>query len=182
MHRENGPAWKGPSAYAYAGLVAVAWTAVIAMLSSGSISDRRKELHEVAYAQALTAYTKDVLYRRWCAERGGVYVPVTDSIQPNPYLHAPERDITTPSGRKLTLVNSAWMTRQVATMAQEQTGVRAHVTSLQPLRPENVPDAWETQALRALAAGKEECTEMAVLDGQPYMRFDAPVVRGTKTA
>jgi hypothetical protein len=58
--------------------------------------------------QAHITYLKDILYRRWNAMHGGVYVPVTKETQPNPYLYdIPERDITTPSGKRLTLMNPA---------------------------------------------------------------------------
>ena len=84
------------------------------------------------------------------AGHGGVYVPATEETPRNPYLsHIYERDITTPSGRPLTLVNPAYMTRQVFTLGQIQYGLQGHITSLHPLRPQNAPDPWETQALQS---------------------------------
>lgn len=69
-------------------------------------------------------------------------MPRSAKTPPNPYLsQARERDIRTPSGLELTLVNSAYMTRQVfETHGGEVVG---HVTSLKPIRPENGPDAWK---------------------------------------
>ena len=67
----------------------------------------------MARSEARIAYNKDLVYRRWNASHGGVYVPVSDQTPPNPYLDVPEREITTPSGRLLTLVKPAYMTRQV---------------------------------------------------------------------
>jgi PAS domain S-box-containing protein len=163
------------SAYLQATLVALAWTAAIVMLVSWYLVDRREGLYQVAHGQAIAAYGEDMLFRRWCAGHGGVYVPVTDTTQPNPYLHAPERDITTPSGRQLTLVNAAWMTRDVHKMAMEETGVRAHITSLRPLRPENTPDTWESEALRAFATGTSEYCQTVELGGQPFMRLMQPL-------
>ena len=99
---------------------------------------------------ALTNYERDVLYRRWAAAHGGVYVLVTPDNPPTPYLaQLPERDIVTPSGRRLTLINPAYMTRQVYELAQQGGIPRGHLTSLKPLRPQNAPDPWEKKALEA---------------------------------
>lgn len=98
----------------------------------------------------------------------------------NPYLaHVPERDIRTPSGKTLTLVNPAYMTRKVYELAQEQKDSfigRGHLTSLKPLRPENVPDPWEEKVLRSFEQGATEGSQIGEMDGQPYMRLMRPFV------
>jgi hypothetical protein len=126
---------------------------------------------------ARTHFEKDVLYRLWNASAGGVYLPVSDKTPPNPYLsHLPERDLTTPSGRVLTLINPAYMTRQVHELAREKFQVRGHITSLNPIRPENFPDAWETAALQAFGKGTTEVSSVEKLDGQPFLRLMRPLV------
>ena len=92
---------------------------------------------------------KDVLYRQWGARHSGVYVPVTPETPPNPYLsHIPERDITTPSGKKLTLVNPAYMTRQVYEWKAVNTGLSAPDQSetIKPLK--NAPDMGKKAFLK----------------------------------
>lgn len=86
--------------------------------------------------------------RNWNSAHGGVYVPVTPETQPNPYLLHPKRDLVDNYGRQLTLLNPAYMTRQIATLASREDGLHFHLTSLQPLRPENAADAWEQESLR----------------------------------
>ena len=96
-------------------------------------------------------------------------MPITETTKPNPYLsHLKERDITTPSGRRLTLMNPDYMTRQVHELGRTFTGVQGHITSLRPLRPENAPDAWEAQALKAIEAGAREFSEVT-----DYRRYSA---------
>jgi hypothetical protein len=74
-----------------------------------------------------------------------VYVPPTDNTLPNPYLaNIPDRDVTTTSGKQLTLLNPAYMTRQVFALGEVQYGTRSHITSLNPIRPDNAADAWPT--------------------------------------
>lgn len=129
----------------------------------------------MARIQAQVAYQRDVIYRRWNAENGGVYVPVTEKTAPNPYLETPNRDITGPSGTQLTLINPAYMTRQVHELAEKAYGVHGHITSLSPIRPENAADPWETQALKAFELGEKEVSSVEDMDSRPYMRLMRPL-------
>jgi hypothetical protein len=65
-----------------------------------------------------------------------VYVPVSEMTPPNPYLKVPNRDVTTSGGLSLTLVNPAYMNRQVNELAMEMHHFQGHITSLNPIRPE----------------------------------------------
>ncbi len=107
----------------------------------------------------------------------GVYVETNEKTQPNPYLHGlvKERDITTPSGRKLTLVNPAYMTRLINEYFNSTDKRIAHITSLKPIRPENKADAWETKALKSFEQGEKETVEITTEDGKPYMRLMRPL-------
>jgi len=103
-------------------------------------------------------------------------VPVTDRTPPNPYLaEQPNRDITTSDGRQLTLVNPAYMTRQVHELARAQIGSVGHITSLKPIRPQNAPDGWEADALKRFESGEGEVSALANIDGQEYMRLMRPL-------
>jgi len=108
--------------------------------------------------------------------QGGVYVPPTDKVPPNPYLaHRPDRDVTATSGKRLTLVNPAYMTRQVHELAKEQYGTRGRITSFNPIRPENAPDAWEAKALRAFETGVKEVVSVEVMGEETYLRLMRPL-------
>ncbi len=132
----------------------IIWTLLVGVSLSRDFGQQKDSAYQAAKLTIQTTFKKDLVYRRWASSHGGVYVPVTKETPPNPYLsHIAERDITTLSGKKLTLVNPAYMTRQVHELGNEQYGVRGHITSLNPLRPENAPDKWEIGALQAFASG-----------------------------
>ncbi len=153
------------------------WTAVVAASLIWNLLQQRRETLALAYATAITLYEKDLLYRRWAAGHGGVYVPVTAATPPSPYLsHLPERDILTPSGRRLTLINPAYMTRQVYELAQEIGQPQGHLHSLKPLRPGNLPDLWETTALNAFEQGQPEVSGIEKLDGKEVFRLMHPFI------
>lgn len=108
--------------------------------------------------------------RLWNSKHGGVYVPVTDSTQPNPYLSIGDRDITDSLGRQLTKVNPAYMTRQISELLGG--GVKLRMTSLNPLNPVNEPDEWERRALLEFQAQHQP--ELMELVGEEY-RYIAPL-------
>src|SRR4030066_1564736 len=161
----------------YSKMFTVLWTVIIAASLIWSLIRTKEEILEGAHIQAHISYVKDILYRRWNAMHGGVYVPVTEETQPNPYLSdIPERDIAIPSGKHLPLINPAYMTRQVYELMKEDYGVRGHITSLNPIRHENFPDAWETQALRAFETGKTEISSIEKMEGKEYFRLMRPFI------
>ncbi len=83
-------------------------------------------------------------------------MPVTETQQPDPYIdYIPERDVVTPSGRLLTLINPALMVRQFNELAREHTGTEGHISGIQPLNPVNTPDEWELAAYGELQQGTE---------------------------
>ena len=82
-------------------------------------------IKDLAKKEATTCLNKDFALRYWAASHGGVYVPITESTPPNPFLNnLPERDIKTPSGNSLTLMNPAYMLRQTMNQYESLYGVR----------------------------------------------------------
>jgi PAS domain S-box-containing protein len=167
----------GSAQWWWLGVSLIAWTIALIALLAWNIWQNWDVTLRLVRAEALASYNKDLVYRRWAAGHGGVYVPITEQTPPNPYLaDAFERDIFSPSGRALTLINPAYMTRQVYELAAEQYGVLGHITSLNPIRPENAPDAWETQALQAFVSGSPEIGGVVLLDNERYFRLMRPLV------
>jgi len=160
----------------YALILAAAWTVVVVASLAWSVFHERQANLELARTEARGSFNKDLVYRRWNASHGGVYVPITEDTPPNPNLaHIEERDLVTPSGRRLTLMNPAYMTRQVHKLGNEQYGVRGHITSLNPIRAANAPDAWEEQALEAFEQGTPEVSSVEPLRGESYLRLMRPM-------
>ena len=163
--------------YLIAATVALLWTITILVFFLWNSAFERKHLFEMAKNEALSFYKKDQAFRNWVASHSGVYVPVDENTPRNPYLsHVFERDITTPSGRELTLMNPAYVIRQVMGNFPDLYGVKGHITSLKPLNPINVPDEWEVSALSSFESGTVEAIEISSIDGEPYMRFMRPML------
>lgn len=119
------------------------------------ISQIRDRYEKVAINNGRTLFRAIVGARRWNADHGGVYVPITDRTLPNPYLEDPLRDLSTREGIRLTKINPAYMTRQFGEYMKEE-GIAVHITSLNPIRPGNEPDEWERSALETFEKGSRE--------------------------
>lgn len=153
------------------------WTVSILVLTYLIYDLKQREIWQLAVKECQTNFDKDVMYRLWASGHGGVYVPVDEKTPPNPYLaHIPERDITTPSGKKLTLVNPAYMTRQVYELGAERFKYKGHITSLNPIRKENLPDEWEAGVLKSFENGVKKKIELANLNNEMHIRFMLPFV------
>jgi len=152
-------------------IFSVLWGTFVVHLYNNSLEDQRKSVHEQALTEARIAFDKDITSRRWVAKLGGVYGQVSKYLQPNPDLDVSDRDVTTTSGKELTLINPAFMTRMVHEIMAEGTGVKAHITSLNPIRLKNAADEWETRALKIFEKGVGEFHEEVSVDGEPVLRY-----------
>lgn len=157
-------------------LVVVLWTALLAASMIWNLRLHQQTLVDISEVMGRIAFEKDVQYRSWNNSHGGVYVEVTDTTLPNPYLKGiPDRIITGDNGKIYTLINPAYMTRQVSELQKETTGILAHITSLNPIRPANAADAWETRALQSFEKGASEVSSVENLKGQSYLRLMKPL-------
>ncbi len=157
-------------------MLVVIWTLIIGGLFFWQVDQRKQFTLELATNQARAHFNKDVAFRLWATTRKLIYVPVSENNPPDPYLaHIPERDIETPSGTRLTLMNPARIVRQLdEEFGHLYTGA-GHITGFNVLRPGNAPDEWEARALEAFKAGEKEVFEFTTIDGEPYLRLMQPL-------
>lgn len=151
------------------------WTLTMICLIAANLQWTQHHILETARTEARTSIEKDLLYRNWNSSHGGVYVPVTEDTVPNPYLQVAERDITAPSGKLLTLMNPAYMNRQVFEQL-DGSDIYAHLTSLNPLNPGNQADDWERQALLMFENGATEASSVDMVDGDQKLRLMVPFI------
>jgi len=153
----------------------LAWLLIVLWSLIANINSIIDHNLEVARNSAQNIFRIVQLTRYWNARHGGVYVPVSEFAQPNPYLKVPRRDVITRDNVKLTMINPAYMTRQLTELLEQDSEVSFHITSLNPLRPQNRADAWEHQALQRFEQGVEEYYERLSDSGHEQFRFMAPL-------
>jgi len=159
------------------GILAVVmfWLAIVGVSFWWNLADEQLEYEEIALETARAFFQQIVITRSWNSSHGGVYVPVTATTVPNPYLEDPQRDVVTTEGRRLTKINPAYMTRQIAELSSNYNGIQFHITSLNPIRPENKPADWEREWLQSFEQGAEEQGAFAPNLSQPVFRYMAPL-------
>ena len=154
------------------GLTAVVWTLIVSGSLYWNMQDAERQAMDRAYAEARANLNKDLTFRRWASEHGGVYVPITETQKSVPWLsHVAGRDVLTTDGQALTLLNPASMLKQIMDHYAKDYGIRGRITGLKYLNPDNAPDPWEKTQLEAFTHGEaREVWAVADLDGQPHLR------------
>lgn len=157
-------------------LVCILWSIVVGIALSWNIYDQKQANVLLAFQTARAFFNQVVITRSWNSSHGGVYVPVTERTQPNMYLDDPSRDISTVQNTTLTKINPAYMTRQISEIAaQSEDGIKFHITSLNPIRPENKASDWEKIWLQSFEAGEKEQGAFQTDGSKSFFRYMAPV-------
>lgn len=159
----------------YWALPVLLWAAMAAASFGWNYSALNRHVLDLAANQGRFVFKMVGAVRLWNASHGGVYAVVSEATRPNPYLEVPDRDVLTTSGKALTLINPAYMTRQMADYVLEQSNMLLHLTSLKPLNPGNAADSWEVETLREFERGKKERLAFVDKEGSTIARYMAPL-------
>ena len=152
------------------------WLAFIMLSFSWNYYNAMSEQNNIAWQGARSFFDQILISRAWNTGHGGIYVPVTEKTQPNPYLEDPLRDLVINENLTLTKINPAYMTRQISEIAAQQEGIQFHITSLKPIRPGNSPTSQEEDSLRAFADGVNEIGYFVHEENSSYFFYMAPLV------
>jgi signal transduction histidine kinase len=153
------------------------WLIILTISLLWNIHIELKNAHDIVLNKSESFFRQIIVSRLWNATHGGVYVPVTETTRPNPYLADSLRDVITTEGLALTKINPAFMTRQIAEINVSNKNFDMHITSLDPIRPENKPDEWETRSLQVLhERRKDYVLERIKKDTLDQYRYMAPLI------
>lgn len=163
--------------YRLALIAAIVWSAMVGASLYWNIESVHEEARTLAMNTARATFLKDQAFRLWASKKGGVYVQPTEDTPPSPYLtHMPGSNVVTTDGMQLTLMNPAYMVRQMMDEYSELYGIRGRIVGIKYLNPHNKADPWEEAAIHAFELGEEEVSEFTEMDGKPYMRLILPMV------
>jgi diguanylate cyclase (GGDEF)-like protein len=156
-------------------LIVTVWWSIVAVSLGWNILSARQEQLNLARKSARSIFNQIIITRLWNARYGGVYVEVTDQVKPNKYLHHPLRDITVNDQLSLTRINPAYMTRQISDISRDTEDIQFHITSLNPIRPENRATENEISALLAFADGTKETGKLVTRKEKELFFYMAPL-------
>jgi hypothetical protein len=113
--------------------------------------------------------------REWNLDHGGLYMQASSDTPPNPYLAESLRSATTTDGKTLNMINHAQMTRLFSELLTNKRGIHLHISSLTPIRPDNLADAWEQHALAHFQQGRPEEFDIVGEGDATAFKYMAPL-------
>jgi len=156
--------------------ISILWIIVICGSFLWNYFGALKEQERVAFSSAASFFQQIVITRKWNAEHGGLYAQVTETTQPNPYLQTKNRDLQFNSSLSLTQINPSFMTRQISEIAKAFHGVQFHMTSLNPINPDNKATELEAEYLNQFELGAVEKGEFVENQTGGSYFFMAPLI------
>ncbi|WP_096702089.1 EAL domain-containing protein [Magnetospirillum sp. 15-1] len=160
----------------YGAAAVVLWTVLLGISLWWNVSRQQATTLDLALNTARSAFNKDLAYRRWASDHGGVYVEPTEKTPPSPWMsHLPDRDLVANDGRLLTLMNPAYMLREMMADYGEDYGIKGRIVGIVTLNPNNEADPWEAEAIRQFDTGRiSEKLEVSAIGGKPHLRLIKP--------
>jgi hypothetical protein len=152
------------------------WTGIMLILLLSELKRNKHFIIETSKIQARSLIERDITYRSWNALHGGVYVSDKRTYSTKFIFDICPRQRHIYSNDSFTMINPAFMTRQVHELAMSKYGVYSHITSLDPIRPENAPDFWETKALHFFERNSTEYSEYLQTDSGEYLKLMIPLI------
>lgn len=163
--------------YRRAGWLTALWTVLIGGAFFWDFQQTRARAVQLADTEAKTHLKRDLAFRRWATQHGGLYVLVTNSTRPSEFMAGvPERDVVTPSGQVLTLYNPATVLRLLMVQQAELYGIQARITGVKYLNPANAPDEWEAKALEVVSRTLDDYSELTTQGGRTVVRRMQPMI------
>lgn len=154
-------------------IVMITLTILVGYSYYWNTSNVHDETLKLAAAEAASNWSKGASFRKWVTGHGGVYVesnertPVSEAM-----AHLADRDVITTTGMKLTLMNPAYMLRQMTGEFEEAYGIKGKITGKRLLNPTNAPDEWQLKALNLFESGRaDEIIEQQEINGEPFLRY-----------
>ncbi len=136
-------------------IFSILWCLFVVFLYHNTSSTNQEHMEEQLLTQSQNLYTFVLDTRNWNAKHGGVYVRESDFGIPNQWLPAESRSVEMADGTRFVLINPAYMSRQLSE-GNNLPGAHFKITSVNPLRPENMADLWEMKAFEMNARGQTE--------------------------
>jgi len=152
------------------------WLAILSLSFYFSFQSARENQKNLLLKTSRTAFAQILATREWNNVQGGVYAIVSDEIRPDTHLKDPQRDLICEGKIPVTKITSSYMTRMISELMDQDDGLQFHMTSLNPIREQNLPDEWEKNALMAFSSNTAvEKSDFSSHTTPSYYRYMAPL-------
>ncbi|MFA6195627.1 MAG: EAL domain-containing protein [Sulfurimonas sp.] len=161
---------------AYAFSTLIVWSIINVFFAWWNVELEKKSTINDVTSIVRSNFDKDMAYRKWASGHGGVYVEPTEKTPPSPWMaHLEERDIVTTKGKKLTLMNPAYMLREMMQDYSDLYGLQGRIVGIVYLNKNNKANEWEANAIRSFDKGTQEIMEFTGSGDNEYLRLMKPM-------
>ncbi len=161
----------------YSNFISFIWVLLVASSLFWNLYSTGVHTKEIAKSNARSYFETEVTFRNWASSHGGLYVPKTKRTPSNPDLSfIPNREVILPTNDTLTLINPAYILRQIHEEFTDSSKIFSHLTSLNPIRLQNAPDEWERESLLKFEKGVKEVAEFKYINGEEYLKLMLPLI------
>ncbi len=137
-------------------------------------------IKEQIIEEARAFFVEITITRQWIANHQGVYVKLKPGVEPNTHLEkipGLKTLIHDETGQPYILKNPAIVTKEISELANNNRLFSFHITSLNPINPDNSPDDFEREALQGFADGKfSELSRFEKSGSSTFLRYMAPLI------
>ena len=141
--------------------VLLIWTCILGFSLWFNINDQQNKTVDVVKKIARSNFNKDQAYRVWASSHGGVYVTPSKKTPPSPWMsHIKDRDLITTTGKKLTLMNPAYMLREMMNDYSDLYGIKGRIAGIKYLNINNKATKNEAKIIRRFDKGEKEVSEI----------------------
>ncbi len=176
----HAPALTGPKfVRRYISIISLVSSLLIIAIFWGFYNRTANLIEDQLLYEARAFFEEIVLTRHWIIKQQGVYIKKQPGMTPDPYLErikGLKTTITDRSGQEYLLRNHAVVTRLISNLAQEGHHFTIHITSLNPLNPDNAADRFEKAALQSFEKGSRERFRLEKTKSGLMFRFMAPLI------
>ncbi len=167
-------AFYGRISFKFLAITSATTTIIFGLLLFWFSCQQEEHIMEQVRKQAVILCKQIVLTRQWVADHGAILVPKTDEVRSSPFLDKP--DLDGDDGTTYTKVSPSMLTKILSDRAKKSELYSFRLTNTDRMNPSNVPDEFETEALRIFRSSHQEGIFTIEHPGQKtVLRYVAPV-------
>jgi len=157
-------------------LILIFWSTLLFISLWFNISSQKTKTIDIVTNIAQSNFNKDLAFRLWATSHGGVYVQPSETTPPSPWLsHLKDRDVVTTDGKKLTLMNPAYMLRQMMDGYSKLYGIKGKIAGIVYLNPQNEANKYEAAVIRKFEKGIKEVSELSGEGDGEFFNLSLPL-------
>jgi len=160
----------------YSLFFSLVWAILLAASLLWNIFSIYTHVETLAKANARSYIKTELTFRNWVLNHGGLYSLLDQNSQKDYNFANSNPEIISPNKDTLILINPPYTIIHINKDPVDSTNIFSHLTSLNPIKKENLPDSWEKKALLNFESGTKEFVEFTDIEKKEFLRLMQPIL------